>query len=152
MALQSSGEIRMSQINTELGRSSTAQISLDTAENGGYATINTNSSSRPSASNPASMSEWYGYNHSAAPSITYTYYGYYYYNDPCQGGAAYYTGSDGNWYEGDGTNFTEVTGSFVAIYSYYDYWTYEYFYDLYYLAYGGTLQYWGGVTSQCAPY
>jgi hypothetical protein len=67
MALQSSGQlIRMSQINTELGRSSTATISLDTAENGGYGTINTCASPYPLAANPASMSEWYGYNHSAA--------------------------------------------------------------------------------------
>ena len=77
MALQSSGEIRMSQSNTELGRSSTAQISLDTAENGGYAVININSSSRPSASNPASMSEWYGYNHSAAPVRSIIFSNYY---------------------------------------------------------------------------
>lgn len=68
MALQSSGEIRMSQINVELGRSSTATISLNTAEDGGYTTINTNSASRPSATNPATMSEWYSYNHSAAPA------------------------------------------------------------------------------------
>jgi hypothetical protein len=78
MTMPASGTISMSQINTELGRSSTAQISLDTAENGGYATINTNSSSRPSASNPASLSEWYSYNHSAAPAnsvtISSTYY------------------------------------------------------------------------------
>ena len=64
--LQSSGEIKMSQINTELGRTSTATISLDDAENGTYATINTASSSYPNASNPAAMSEWYSYDHSAA--------------------------------------------------------------------------------------
>lgn len=67
MALQGSGQlIRMSQINTELGRSSTAAISLDTAENGGYGTINTCSPVYPLAANPASMSEWYGYNHLAS--------------------------------------------------------------------------------------
>jgi hypothetical protein len=66
MTLVSSGTIRMSDINVELGRSSTANISLDTAENGGYGAINTNSASRPSGTNPASMSEWYGYNHNAA--------------------------------------------------------------------------------------
>ena len=63
MPLPSSGLIRMSQINTELGRSSTANISLDTAENGGYGAINQCSPLRPSGGNPASMSEWYGYNH-----------------------------------------------------------------------------------------
>jgi len=72
MTMPSSGTIRMSQINTELGRSSTATISLDTAENGGYATINTASSSRPNGSNPASMSEWYSYNHSASSGTTIT--------------------------------------------------------------------------------
>jgi hypothetical protein len=66
MALTSSGEIKMSQINTELGRSSTAAISLDTAENGGYAAINTASSSYPSSANPARMSEWYSYDHNAS--------------------------------------------------------------------------------------
>lgn len=63
MPLPSSGTISMSQINTELGRSSTAQISLDTAENGGYAAINNCSTYKPSSTNPASISEWYRYNH-----------------------------------------------------------------------------------------
>ena len=71
MALQSSGEIKMSQINTELGRTSTATISLDDAENGTYATINTASSSYPNASNPAAMSEWYSYDHSASAASGY---------------------------------------------------------------------------------
>jgi hypothetical protein len=66
MALPSSGQISMSQINTELNRASNSQISLDTAENGGYGAINQNSTSRPNSANPAAMSEWYGYNHSAA--------------------------------------------------------------------------------------
>lgn len=66
MSLPGSGSISMSQINTELGRSASSQISLDAAENGSYATINTCASPYPSSSNPASMSEWWGYNHSAA--------------------------------------------------------------------------------------
>ncbi len=78
MALQGSGEIRMSQINTELGRGSTSAISLNSAEDGGYAAINSCSPSRPSSSDPARMSEWYGYNHSFAccnaPSISITSY------------------------------------------------------------------------------
>jgi hypothetical protein len=43
MALQSSGQISMGDINVELGRTRTAIISLDTAENGGYVTINARS-------------------------------------------------------------------------------------------------------------
>jgi len=68
MAMPSSGPISMSQINTELGRSSNAQISLDSAENGGYATINQCSVSKPVLTNPAKLSEWYSYNHSASCS------------------------------------------------------------------------------------
>lgn len=66
MTLPSSGQLSMSQINTELGRGCCPQISLDTAENGGYVTINTFSTFRPSAANPATISEWYRYNHAAA--------------------------------------------------------------------------------------
>jgi hypothetical protein len=67
MALPASGPLAMSRINIELGRSATAQISLDTAENGGYGAINVNSPSRPNARNPAAMSEWYSYDHFAPP-------------------------------------------------------------------------------------
>lgn len=73
MTLPSSGNsIAMSQINTELARSAGTSISLDTAENGGYATINIYSPSRPASGNPASMSEWYSYNHSATTTTTTT--------------------------------------------------------------------------------
>ena len=68
MALPSSGvPLSMSQINTELGRSSTATISLDDAESGVYGAINTGSTSYPLDARPASISEWYGYNHTSAP-------------------------------------------------------------------------------------
>jgi len=76
MTMPASGTIRMSQINTELGRSSTASISLDTAENGGYAAINQASANRPSSNNPAKLSEWYSYNHNATV-LQYTYTLYY---------------------------------------------------------------------------
>jgi hypothetical protein len=67
--------ISMGDINVELGRSRTSTISLDSAENGSYATINANSASKPSSTNPASMSEWYGYNHNAAgATVTITAY------------------------------------------------------------------------------
>ena len=71
MALQSSGTIKMSEINHELGRTSTATISLDSAESGTYGAINTNSGSYPSDARPASMSEWYSYDHSASASLYY---------------------------------------------------------------------------------
>lgn len=70
MALQGSGSISMSQINTELGRSSTASISLDTAENGGYGAIQQCQRPYPLAANSAKMSEWFGYNHSATCSVS----------------------------------------------------------------------------------
>ena len=65
MTLPSSGPLSLSQINTELGRSSNATISLNTAEDGGYVPINQCADPKPSASNPATVSEWYGYNHLA---------------------------------------------------------------------------------------
>lgn len=68
MALQYGGQISMGQINVELGRAyTTANTSLDAAENGSYGAINQNSTYRPSGTNPAAMSEWYNYNHTAAP-------------------------------------------------------------------------------------
>jgi len=70
MALPLSGELGMRSINAELGRTSTSTISLDTAENGGYGAINAFSRSRPSSANPAAISEWYGYDHSAGGGPT----------------------------------------------------------------------------------
>jgi len=73
MTVPASGSLSLGRIRQELqngnysgGPYTTAATGLDTAENGGYATINTCSTLRPSATNPASMSEWYGYNHLAS--------------------------------------------------------------------------------------
>jgi hypothetical protein len=75
MTLVSSGPISMGDINIELGRARTSQISLETAENGGYVAINQNSIAKPSSTNPATINEWRGYNHAAVvPSITITTY------------------------------------------------------------------------------
>lgn len=69
MALQSSGEIKLSQINTELGRSSTSSpTSLEDASRGVYKTINTANAAtdRPDGTAPHALSEWYSYNHTAS--------------------------------------------------------------------------------------
>lgn len=66
MALPSSGQISFSDINTELGQSSDAQLSLNDAANGNVDTINTNSSNIPDSSTPHGISEWYSYDHSAS--------------------------------------------------------------------------------------
>ena len=152
MTLQSSGTIRMSNINSELGRSSTANISLDAAENGGYGAINTNSASRPSSNNPASISEWYGYDHNAAPAISYSYIGFYYFENPCSGGFQAYYGSNGRWYtSGDGLNFTDITGFFGTKFGFEDPPFYLYF--LYNFQVNNSVpNYFGDVYSQCAPF
>jgi hypothetical protein len=64
MALPSSGQISFANINTELGRSSTAQIGLNEAEAGTYVLTNSLSSLKPNGSTPNAIDEWYGYNHS----------------------------------------------------------------------------------------
>ncbi len=77
MALQSSGMIKMSQINTELGRTSTTEdTSLKSCSDGTNGTINTNnaSSDRPDGSSPHAMSEFYSYNHTAASLTSNTFY------------------------------------------------------------------------------
>jgi hypothetical protein len=71
MAIPSSGPLSAQSINLELARSRTAELSIDTAENGGYGTINTNSESYPNSANPAAYSEWYSYDHTAGgPSFS----------------------------------------------------------------------------------
>jgi hypothetical protein len=64
MALPSSGQISFANINTELGRSPTAQIGLYEAEVGTYVLTNPSSSAKPNASTPNGIDEWYSYNHS----------------------------------------------------------------------------------------
>ena len=70
MTLPLSGVLTLGDINEELGRSRTAAIQLDKAENGDYGTINTCSPFYPVAGNPAKISEWYGYNHNAVCSYS----------------------------------------------------------------------------------
>jgi hypothetical protein len=67
--LPSSGPLSFSNINVELGRGSTATISIRTAEQGGYGTIRECKTPLPSGAPPASVSEWRGYNHNATASL-----------------------------------------------------------------------------------
>lgn len=93
-------QVSMSQINTELGRSATATISLNTAENGGYGTINTCSQYYPLAADPATLNEWHGYNHSAACLTAYTMY--------------YYGTGDGLYGGTDATQACAATNTFTV--------------------------------------
>jgi len=66
MTLPASGEVSMSMINTEFGRTSnTANTSLSDLSDGTVATINTANASadRPDGSTPHNMSEFYSYDH-----------------------------------------------------------------------------------------
>jgi len=66
MTLPASGEVSMSMINTEFGRTSnTANTTLASASIGSYGTINTANASadRPDGSTPHNMSEFYSYDH-----------------------------------------------------------------------------------------
>ena len=77
MALTSSGQIKMSEIGVELGRSAdSANTTLKSLSDGTYATINTAnaSSDRPDGDAPHSMSEFYSYNHSASSLTSNTFY------------------------------------------------------------------------------
>ena len=69
MALTSSGQIKISEINTEFGRrSTTANSSLEYLSDGTVATINTanDSGDRPDTNAPHAMSEFYSYDHDLA--------------------------------------------------------------------------------------
>tara|TARA_R100000995_G_C3449554_1_gene107424 strand:- start:139 stop:756 length:618 start_codon:yes stop_codon:yes gene_type:complete len=69
MALTSSGQISMNDINVEFGRSgTTANSSLEDLSDGTVGTINTANASgdRPDGSAPHNMTEFYSYDHDAA--------------------------------------------------------------------------------------
>lgn len=74
MALQSSGQIKFSEVNTELGRTSTTALSIKDAATGAYDAINTNSASYPDSLKPHAISEWYSYDHNALPPYSNDYY------------------------------------------------------------------------------
>lgn len=68
MAIPSSGSISASDLNSELERTSTSQISLDDARSGVYSTINDASGDKPPSTGEISYSDWRGYDHDATSS------------------------------------------------------------------------------------
>jgi hypothetical protein len=134
MPLPCSGEIKISQIRSELGSASGSLRTL---------------SSLAGKSTPDAMSEFYCYS-----NLTYTFYGNYYYLDPCSGLIDIYYGSNGRWYRTpDGVTFIDTTGSFASLYSYFDPWNYYYVYNNYTFDLNNPNPiYWGDLTSYCAPY
>ena len=76
MALQSSGQIKISEIATELGVGSEPNLNLRGLSGGSFATINTANaaSDRPDGEPPHSMSEFYSYDHSASSVTESVYY------------------------------------------------------------------------------
>lgn len=74
MALQSSGQIKMSEIATEFGVSGEPNQSLKDFSGGFFGAINTNSSSYPDGESPHAMSEFYSYDHDAAAAYSNTRY------------------------------------------------------------------------------
>lgn len=105
MALAASGQISISQINTELGRTSTtANTSLTQCSDGTNGKINTANATadRPNTTAPHSMSEFYSYNHTLA-SVTQFLAAYNSEGNPC--------GSElETKYWHDGTGFLPTTG------------------------------------------
>ena len=74
MTITGSGQISMSDINTEFGRTSTtANSSLEDLSDGTVATINTGNASanRPDGSTPHQMSEFYSYDHDLVTNATF---------------------------------------------------------------------------------
>ena len=76
MALQSSGQIKISEIATEIIGNSEPNLSLRGLSGGTYGAINTNNAAadRPDGEPPHAMSEFYSYDHSAAAAYSNTRY------------------------------------------------------------------------------
>lgn len=71
MALQTSGPISVENVLAEAGVASGTTATLAQLATGAIFTINQNSTSKPDGTAPHSLSEWYGYDHSATPPNAY---------------------------------------------------------------------------------
>tara|TARA_R110001592_G_scaffold191311_3_gene437472 strand:+ start:641 stop:1093 length:453 start_codon:yes stop_codon:yes gene_type:complete len=79
MTVPASGELSLGKIGKEIrsnqpnnnynnGPYTANQTALNIAENGGYGAVNSFANPKPSSNNPATMTEWYGYNHLTSTS------------------------------------------------------------------------------------
>lgn len=86
-----------------------------------------------------------------AITVTYTYYGLLYPQNPCDPQVYVYYGSNGQWYYESGGNYYDIT--YVCQYSSYDPGQDIYIYGLYTLVYNNpTPVYYGNTTSSCPPF
>jgi hypothetical protein len=132
MPLPSNTTISISQIRTELGTSNGSLRAL---------------SALAGKSTPDAMSEFWGYS-----NVTYSFYGFFYYFDPCAGGRAIHTGSNGRWYSTPdifSTNYTDATGELAGVYQ--DFNGFSYFYQFFTLNPGPSFDFFGNVSSFCGP-
>lgn len=73
MAIPNTGGLSSTVINSEFGRSTQAQMSINAARNGSYGAINAASGKRPTANGQSgyAWSHWRGYNHGATYPTVY---------------------------------------------------------------------------------
>lgn len=152
MALPSSGQISMGDINVELGRSrTTVNTSLAGGTTPTVGSLFGLASSAVNKTAPHRISEFYGYS-----NIIYYYYtGPAYYQDPCFPSTSYdiYSASDGKMYAYNGSSY--VLASSIStnwyIYQYFDdaFWLYVY---AHYKATTSSFIYFGDYYSSCAPF
>ena len=120
MAVPSSGLLRMSGLFSEFNEDDYTALNndgevilLSGGSSGSWGTVNTNSSSYPSTSNPDKMSEFYGYDHDATASGG-TYASSAYASSPVfTRSACNYTGSQGNTYYHSGNSAVPAVNDIV---------------------------------------
>ena len=140
MALPSSGAISFGSIAGEMGISAANSLSGLSA----YAGNSTGYVPAGLTTSPYAMGEFFGF---AFTSLSYTAVNYKV-GDPCGYNKTYYMGSNGLLYSSPG-NIAD--GEFLFSYSYFDYWSYQYVYDMYFVNNGNLYNY-GQNSSGCVPW
>lgn len=143
MALPSSGALSFGALATEMGISSTnrglSAYSQYAANSSGYVPPGLTSS-------PYAVGEFFGFTFQSLSFYAVNYK----VGDPCGYTQTYYQGSNGKLYETASTAYP-VDGVFLYSYSYFDYETWQYVYDMYYVN-NGDMAYYGTNSSGCAPW